>query len=114
MVFFYRRRMIRRDEFQEHISVQLKICTDVLQAKGKEYANVDMVHNFRQAADLQGVDIKKALAGMMAKHTVSIYDMCTSEQDYPAHIWEEKLTDHINYLLILSAIVHYEDWKNNA
>ena len=39
---------------------------------------------------------------MMSKHTVSIYDMCWSGQDYGLKLWQEKITDAINYLLLLS------------
>ena len=34
----------------------------------------------------------------MVKHTVSIYDMLSSSSDYSSEMWEEKITDHINYL----------------
>lgn len=45
---------------------------------------------------------------MMAKHTVSIYDMCNSGLKYPIELWNEKITDHINYLLLLRAIIEEE------
>jgi hypothetical protein len=48
----------------------------------------------------------EACAGMMAKHTVSIYDMCGSEEPFYAEQWDEKITDHINYLILLRAIVY--------
>ena len=64
--------------------------------KAGEYTTADRLHNFRVAATMQGITPAQALAGMMAKHTVSIYDMCNSE------------TDHINYLLLLAAAVRDE------
>lgn len=42
---------------------------------------------------------------MMSKHTVSVYDMCNSGEDYPIELWEEKITDSINYFLLLSIAV---------
>ena len=57
------------------------------------------------AAELEGVTMAQALAGMMAKHTVSIYDMCRSGEEYPLWLWEEKITDHLNYLFLLNAVV---------
>ena len=42
---------------------------------------------------------------MMAKHTVSVYDMCESGEQYPVELWQEKITDSINYLLLLNAMV---------
>ena len=77
----------------------------VLCAKASEYATADRLHNFRAAAALEGVTDVQALAGMMAKHTVSVYDMAMSGRDYPIELWAEKLTDSINYLLLLNAMV---------
>lgn len=46
---------------------------------------------------------------MMAKHIISIYDMCFSEQaDYDQSIWNEKITDTLNYLFLLNALVREE------
>ena len=42
---------------------------------------------------------------MLSKHLVSVADMVGSRQSYPLTQWNEKITDSINYLLILRAIV---------
>ena len=77
----------------------------------KEYAtDDDRLHNFKNAAGMMSCDPKEALAGMMAKHTISVYDMCRSCKDYPIELWNEKITDHINYLLLLKAIVEEDHW----
>lgn len=82
----------------------------ILCGKAKEYAQDDeRLHNFKVAAALQGLTPIKALAGMMAKHTISVYDMCWSEEDYPIAMWEEKITDHINYLHLLNALVREKE-----
>ena len=57
------------------------------------------------AAELSGKSPEECLGGMMVKHTVSIYDMLSSSSDYSSEMWEEKITDHINYLLILKAML---------
>ena len=93
-------------EFEEVVESQFEICENVLFNKAKEYAkDDDRLHNFKTAAALMGDTPIKALAGMMRKHTVSVYDMCESGQDYPIELWDEKITDHINYLLLLKAAV---------
>lgn len=75
--------------FEKVINEQIKTCTDVLIGKAKEYAtDDDRLHNFKNAAGMMGCDPKEALAGMMAKHTISIYDMCRNGKDYP-------IKDHI-------------------
>lgn len=98
------------EEFNFIIDSQLNVCRDVLGTKAQEYAwPVDRLHNFKQAAHLQEISVKEALRGMMAKHTISVYDMIKSGKTYPMELWGEKITDHINYLLLLMAVVCEED-----
>lgn len=97
--------------FKKVIKEQIKTCEDVLIGKAKEYAtDDDRLHNFKNAAGMMSCDPKEALAGMMAKHTISVYDMCRSGKDYPIELWNEKITDHINYLLLLKAVVEEDYW----
>ncbi len=96
---------MKTNEFEMVLENQIKRCTGMLITKAKEYATEDRLHNFKVAAELQGCSCEQALAGMMAKHTVSIYDMCKSKEEFPMAQWEEKITDHINYLLLLKAVV---------
>jgi hypothetical protein len=91
--------------FNEIVDDQLQRCADVLVIKGAEYATEDRLHNFKVAAELQGVDILESVAGMMAKHTVSVYDMCGSTEPFALEQWDEKITDHMNYLILLRAAV---------
>lgn len=91
--------------FDQLVQAEIQHCIDVLGIKGYEYsADGDRLHNFKVAAALPGESLERALAGMMKKHTVSIYDMCYSGIDYPLDLWQEKITDHINYLLLLWAV----------
>ena len=84
----------------------LEHCRAILKAKAEEYAtNADRLHNFRVASSLQNMPLKKVLYGMMAKHVISIADMCMSEKEYPQELWIEKITDNINYLLLLRLAV---------
>lgn len=48
---------------------------------------------------------------MMVKHTVSIYDMVERGEQFPLEIWGEKITDHLNYLILLKAVL-IEDEAN--
>ena len=41
----------------------------------------------------------------MTKHTVSVYDMVNSGQAYAPDIWDEKIGDLMNYLLLLRTAV---------
>jgi hypothetical protein len=96
-------------EFNDVLNEQIKRCTDTLISKAVEYATTDRLHNFKVAAELQGCTPRRALAGMMSKHTVSVYDMCSSEASFSTAMWNEKITDSINYLLLLRAIVEEEN-----
>ncbi len=88
------------------INAQLEKRKTVLTQKQSEYAgDSDTLHNFKKAAHLEGVTPSIALAGMMGKHTVSVYDMIYSEADFPKEVWDEKITDHLNYLLLLQVIL---------
>ena len=95
-------------EFQEVLESQIMRIGEVLGKKAEEYATQDRLHNFKVAASLQDKTQIQALGGMMVKHTVSIYDMIETSNDgvyYPLDIWDEKITDHINYLILLRACV---------
>ena len=47
---------------------------------------------------------------MLAKHIVSLYDMCfDNESHYDISTWNEKITDSLNYLFLLKAIVKEGD-----
>ena len=92
-------------EFERIFEEQVERSRIVLVNKAGEYATEDRLHNFKVAAALEGKTPEQALAGMMAKHTVSVYDMAESGLAYPIDLWQEKITDHINYLFLLNAIV---------
>ena len=56
------------------IQKTLDRCVSLLGTKAEMYAtNADALHNFRVAAELQGINMKQALVGMMAKHIVSVF-----------------------------------------
>ena len=102
-------------EFVEVVKDQYLHCCDVLIGKSEEYASdAERLHNFFAAAGMMGCDPKEALAGMMAKHTISIYDMCRSGLPYTMELWEEKITDHINYLFLLRAVLEDEQTRKGA
>lgn len=97
---------------------QFELCAVLLTDKGKEYAedHPDRLRAFKIAAELQGISPKAALYGMLAKHLVSVSDMCQSDHKYDRNRWREKLTDSINYLVLLAALVteELEEDKRNG
>lgn len=101
---------MNNQKFMEIVNEQLDYCKSLLNVKVAEYNadQQDRLDSFKKAAALQHVTPKQALAGMMCKHTVSIYDMC-SAGEYSSDKWTEKITDSINYLLLLKAMVNEDD-----
>ena len=105
-----------QEQFDEAVTDELQHCMELLTAKGVEYAHdtvtvpeKDRLAHFKKAADLLGLTSEQALMGMLAKHLVSISDMCFEEYIYyPKEVWQEKITDSINYLLILRAMIEEE------
>lgn len=94
------------EKFNEIITAQLDLCRDLLVVKGEEYSlEADRLLAFKKAAQVQGETPAQALCGMMAKHTVSVYDMAMGGGRYSMARWDEKITDSINYLLLLKALI---------
>ncbi len=91
------------DQFNDILNVQIKRVQDVLVVKAKEYATEDRLANFKVGAALQGISVPQCVSNYMAKHTVSIFEMVKSGKPYSIDLWDEKITDHINYLILLRA-----------
>ena len=100
---------MQKEQFEYILKKQLHKCEDMLSIKGVEYSqDNDRLHNFHIAAEMLSIKPRAALAGMMAKHTVSVYDLCQEPALATIEVWEEKITDHINYLILLRAVVQEE------
>lgn len=95
-------------EFHLVFEKQIGRCARVLQKKSKEYTgdSPDRLSAFKVAAAMQGCKPERALAGMLAKHIVSLYDMCYADKEvFALEVWDEKITDIQNYMFLLRAIV---------
>lgn len=105
--------------YTDIINHQITKCQETLTKKRKEYASDESpVANFTSSKqNLRCNTTVYALAGHMDKHTVSIYDMIKAHEDgqrFPASQWDEKITDHINYLLLLQVILEEEREKEEV
>ncbi len=92
----------------------MKKCADTLECKGLEYTGCDedRLGSFKAAAVLQHCTTEEALTGMLAKHVISLFDMAFAGASmFPMEMWEEKITDSINYLVLLKAVLK-EDLEN--
>jgi hypothetical protein len=101
--------------FNAVVDTQLDKSRALLTKKSTAYnTDGDRLAAFKVAAVTQGITPKQALAGMMVKHTGSIYKMIQEDSTQPIAVWEEKIMDHINYLLNLRAIVAEEQESLNS
>lgn len=102
-------------EFNAAIEDQLDRSREMLFTKNAHYnPKSDKLRGFKATAILRNTTPQGALAGMMVKHTLSVYDMCESGLDYPIEVWNEKISDHINYLLLLRALVEEQRTLSNS
>lgn len=102
------------DEFEEIFDRMIARSHEVLVAKAAEYATEDRLHNFRKAANLLGSNNRQALAGMWVKHIVSVFDLIESEELADQAVWDEKIGDAFNYLILLQAVIDDERKANEA
>ena len=97
-------------DFSKVMTAQFTYCEKLLANKSEEYADDrDRLRHFKKAAAMTETDPKAALFGMLLKHLVSLSDMCTDWKAYPIDRWSEKITDSINYLVLLRALVEEEE-----
>ena len=99
------------DELKVVFEEQVQRCRELLLKKGKEYTpnESDRFSSFKTAASLQHTSEDNALLGMLSTHIVSLYDMSfLGTEHYNMEVWDEKITDSLNYLFILSAIIREE------
>ena len=89
----------------------------VMCSKSEEYAKGDdKLWNFKRASEIEGIIPEQALRGMDLKHRTSISDMLDDlinpDREYSRGVWEEKLTDHINYIILLwGLLAERYGWK---
>ena len=97
------------EKFNQHLKQMQEATVGTLMSKAAEYAtDGDRLHNFKVAGAVQGITPVQALGGMMAKHSVSVYDMIGTGKAYPLELWKEKIQDSINYHLLLWALIQEE------
>ena len=100
------------DIYNEIIDKQIEKCKSMICSKRAEYADDKTpTANFNRAGMLLKQKPTTGLAGVMAKHTISIYDMLYDHErgvEFSEELWTEKITDNINYLLLLQVLLAEE------
>ena len=95
-----------QEEFNVVFELQMRKCADIRHIKRKNIPVIILtasVHS-RLLPLYKTVIQKQHCTGMMSKHVVSLYDMCYSTLlHFDMEQWDEKITDCINYLILLKA-----------
>ena len=105
------------ERFNDCIDNRLNECKELLTVKSVEYRrNNDPYHNFNKVSKMRNKTPEEALSGMWAKHLCSILDII---DDIELHnkipskeLLSEKISDNINYLLILEALIEERRFNN--
>lgn len=93
------------EKFNEVVDLFIWRVQSMLKKKASEYnLEDDRLGVFKRAATLQHETPAQALIGMKTKHTISIADWVNSEIKPTESLLLEKLTDEINYDILLYAI----------
>lgn len=97
-----------KEEFEQVFKEELQLVTKVLIKKRNEYtpeaSTHDCLKNFKNGSSLMGSP-ELCLCSYMLKHIVSIFDMSKDPGRYEESVWVEKITDSINYLFLLRALI---------
>ena len=103
---------MKTKDFNDLVEEQFGICRAILETKGKEYApdDSDRLSAFKTAGSVLHCTSIRALGGQMSKHTISLFEMIENDCA-DLDLWQEKLTDQINYLLLLKGLL-YEKYTN--
>ena len=103
-----------KEQFNAIVANQVRKCIETLEEKAKEYApGADRLEHFKVSGAEQEIMPREALWGMASKHMTSLGNMCRNEltfsgDPWPVELWSEKITDAINYLFLLCALIEEE------
>lgn len=94
------------ERFNQLVDEMLETCKQTLTKKQDEYnLDKDRLSFFKEGNELTKLSPERTLYLFMFKHIKSLADMVASEKTYSKELWEEKIKDNINYLLLLRALL---------
>lgn len=92
-------------EFNQIVEEQISIIKNLITNKGSEYANTDVLSNFKQGAGFfENGTPEKTLYSYLVKHLVSIKNHCEGSIPLNSDKLKEKCLDNIVYSILLLAI----------
>jgi len=103
--------------FEAIVQEQVKKIVDVLVVKAKECARADeRLWNFKAAGRVNKTHAEAALWGMYTKHLISVMDLVENApcQKPSKEMIDEKITESINYMILLKALLYERYWFDVA
>lgn len=93
-------------DFNKVVESQLARIQSVLVKKENEYSlGTDRFSVFKHGAGITEETPEQVLYGFMLKHIISVTDMVNSKATYSEELWNEKITDICNYLILLQGLL---------
>jgi hypothetical protein len=93
-------------DFNKVVEDQLDRIINVLVKKAAEYnLDDDRLSVFKHGAGISEETPEQVLYGFMLKHIISVTDMINSKGIYSEELWNEKITDICNYLILLQGLL---------
>lgn len=101
---------MKTEQFNKIVRDECNHLLVLCKAKGVEYTgkDTDRLGNFKRVATLMRCTPEKALAGLVSKHIVALYDFIDDlekGQVRPMPQWNEKLGDIILYSILLKGLL---------
>ena len=97
---------MKTERFNEIVEEQVERIKAVLIKKADEYnLEDDRLGFFKRSAAFAQETPEQALYGFLLKHLQSITDMVQSGSNYSEDLWKEKITDAMNYLVLLLGLI---------
>lgn len=100
---------MKSEWFDEVVEERIQTIRKSLLTKSKEYArDGERLHNFKAGGSILRTAPETALLGYMTKQFASIVDLVKDVESgavAPLGVWNEKIGDSINYLILLEALV---------
>lgn len=91
-------------EFGLIVNYHIERIVSSLQVKGKEYANDDVLYNFKEASEEFDGTPAQNCWGYLKKHLISIKHIANGKE-VSQELIDEKIGDAINYLILMKAIL---------
>lgn len=96
---------MKQKDFESLVNHRLEKCKEILGIKGVVYASKsNRLKNFYDGASFNECTPKQYAQMLVTKHLVAIKDHIVNNQSMSEDFIEEKITDVINYMLLIEAI----------